>query len=427
MEIKERLSGHVPFDLFEGVILLEVYLWAKRENIKNTLASKIASSLLRRFAIRRGYCIDDSFRSPSGILNRLRCISFYYEKNNSFSVPSTQVFRDVITMMREEKGKYDEILKQVNSVISAEDWKEAGIMRDSTEFKDSTNNLLLVEDSIQESYQTGFRFDETVISLLEKRTGIHIDNSIIEKLKERMFRRNDELFFFPESICNTDQKGLLSKERILAEIDNQGCITVNRLFEVYQSFGQNVAIRDESDFEDFLLFLIPKEIKVRSAYKNRVIRKRGMSNDEAISIATQKVVERIKEEGCITEEDLLSEFSGFSVSFLDEILSKLSDEVIKVYINDYLCYQSLDSIALDKELISKEISAVINDVESCSLVPTEEILNALLSVRIGYNFREEYGILDSNSFQHIILKYYSDDKKRYWKAGCFIEVGVENV
>lgn len=424
MEKNEKLGSHVSIDLPEAVILLEVYLWAKQENVNNTVAAKKASVLLRSFATKRGFLIDDSFRSPSGILNRLRCIGFYYEKNSSFSVPSTQVFRDVINMMREKKEEYDDILTQVKSVLSGEEWREAGIMEETINENDSfENDLALVEKTIQECYPSGFRFDETVIDLLEIRTGIHVENELIEHIKKRMFRRNDDLYFFPDSIGSIDQRNILNRDKIFSEIDKQGCITLNKLFDDFQSYGKTVAIRDESDFEDFLLFLIPHEIKVRSAYKNRVVRRRGMSNSDAVAIATQKAINRIREEGCIAEEDLLSEFSGFTASFLDEILSKTSDEIIKVYINDYLCYQLLDSIAFDKDLIRNELSAVINDVEKYSLIPTEEILNALLSIKLGFNFRLEYGILDSTSFQLIVLKYYSDEKKRVWKAGCFIEVG----
>ncbi|MBQ3642854.1 hypothetical protein II906_13160, partial [bacterium] len=102
------------------------------------------------------------------------------------------------------------------------------------------------------------------------------------------------------------------------------------------------------------------------------------------------------------------------------LLTKRTDEVMLTKINDFLCYQSIESVQFEAD-ISDVIKDILEDVKKLSLRPSEEILNALISVRLGYNFYEEYGITDDNTFRRIISMYYTAETKREWKSGCFVE------
>lgn len=107
---KEQLVDRKPFDIEEAVVLLDVYLLEKNNGITRTKASAIASERLRSLAISHGMMISDSFRSPSGLQNRLRSIAGLYERKESASATGTEAFREAVTLYKEDRAQYDKIL-----------------------------------------------------------------------------------------------------------------------------------------------------------------------------------------------------------------------------------------------------------------------------------------------------------------------------
>lgn len=273
---------------------------------------------------------------------------------------------------------------------------------------------------IRKHYPAGMRFDKTVINLLEKYSNCKIDENLRIRLQHLMFLRNDGLFFLSSMLENKEQHEILCKEYLINKLEQFGCVTLGALFKKYTSLGTNLNIRNESDLEDYLKFLMPEEIRVRSDLKSRIIRCSNKSNDEAILQAARQVVNTIKENGAVTEDDLLLTYPYYTEVFLHELLTKRTDEVMLTKINDFLCYQSIESVQFEAD-ISDVIKDILEDVKKLSLRPSEEILNALISVRLGYNFYEEYGITDDNTFRRIISMYYTAETKREWKSGCFVE------
>lgn len=107
---KETAVERKPFDLQEAVILLDVYLLEKKNNLLRTEADAIASKRLRRFAERRGMIISDSFRSPMGLQNRIRSIAGIFEGIESVSAPGTEVFNLAVELYKNNNQVYQKIL-----------------------------------------------------------------------------------------------------------------------------------------------------------------------------------------------------------------------------------------------------------------------------------------------------------------------------
>lgn len=101
-----------PFDICEAVVLLDVYLFGKENNLTNTEMAKIASMRLRNLAKSRGMNVSDSFRSPAGLQNRLRCIGFLFEGSECKSAPGTVVFNEAVSLYHNNKQSYLEILSE---------------------------------------------------------------------------------------------------------------------------------------------------------------------------------------------------------------------------------------------------------------------------------------------------------------------------
>ena len=105
-----------PFDVQEAVVLLDIYLHEKNNNLRRTEASQIASRRLRALAARRGMEVSDSFRSPTGLQNRLRSIAGLYEGKESVSAPGTEVFREAVALYKNDRQRFQQILCEAERV-----------------------------------------------------------------------------------------------------------------------------------------------------------------------------------------------------------------------------------------------------------------------------------------------------------------------
>lgn len=296
-------------------------------------------------------------------------------------------------------------------------------------FKSVTGNEVIPESlllSIRRYYPSGLRFDDTVLRLLEESSGCKINDVIQIALQKNMFHRKDDLFFLQEMVEDTVQHSLIKKNTLLEEIDKYGCIVLDSLYKNFCNQGKDSCIRNEDDFEDYLMFLMPNDIRIASALNIRLIRKIGIPTNTAVNNAANKVVQTITESGCITQEELLFKYPLFSDIFLQRLLEKHTDAVIQTNINDFLCYQTVESIGLSSDF-STVLNSVLEEIEQLSLEPSQDIIHALLSVHLGYNFRDEYNISDNKTFRRIISIYYTDDKSRVWKSGSFMEVSSKDV
>lgn len=104
-----------PFDLQEAVVLLDVYLSTVKKGVPMAKAAEAASLRLRSLAERNGYAISESFRSAQGLFNRLRSIAGLYEGRESKSAPGTVVFAEAVTIYKNDRKRYDEILSTENT------------------------------------------------------------------------------------------------------------------------------------------------------------------------------------------------------------------------------------------------------------------------------------------------------------------------
>lgn len=77
--------------------------------------AEAASLRLRSLAERNGYAISESFRSAQGLFNRLRSIAGLYEGRESKSAPGTVVFAEAVTIYKNDRKRYDEILSTENT------------------------------------------------------------------------------------------------------------------------------------------------------------------------------------------------------------------------------------------------------------------------------------------------------------------------
>lgn len=99
-----------PFDLQEAVVLLDHYLYGVKAGLSYWDIAEVASQHLRNLAKERGLIIDDSFRSPVGLQNRLRSIAHIFDDQESTSAPATKMFQEAVSLYKNDRMKFDSIL-----------------------------------------------------------------------------------------------------------------------------------------------------------------------------------------------------------------------------------------------------------------------------------------------------------------------------
>lgn len=95
-------------------MLLDVYLTEVKCGNSLTQAAEIASICLRELAERNGNILDDGFRSPSGLINRLRSIGALFEGTEAKGAPGTVVFAEAADIYKNNRPRYNELLDSAN-------------------------------------------------------------------------------------------------------------------------------------------------------------------------------------------------------------------------------------------------------------------------------------------------------------------------
>lgn len=277
----------------------------------------------------------------------------------------------------------------------------------------------LVREAIRANYQNGLRFDATVLRLLIEQAHIELDETLVQSLQTEMFRRSDGLYFLPEMVCNDVVRSEI-KFDIMNKLEQYGLCELNSLFADFSALHPSPCIRTAEDYCDYLLYLMPDCIRAANALGFKIVKRVGVTVNEAVSGMSAKLLASIVEVGCITEDDLLIRYPVLTGTFLRKILEKNTEEVVATTINGIQCYQTIEALGFD-DSFPKTLSSVLEKISDLDLVPTEETLHVLLSVEIGQNFMEAFGIPSSLVFRRIISMYYQGETKRVWKAGKFME------
>lgn len=308
--------------------------------------------------------------------------------------------------------------KTTNSTNSnAEKTERHGQLKDKGTLKMIPNELI---GTIMEAYKTGMRFDDTVLRLLEDKTGMEINESLVDALRETMFMRSDGLYYLPEMIAGSDELDFI-KSDVTAKLNEYTVCESACLYEEFSTRNFSNCLRDEKDYANFLEYLLPDIVRGASIYGTKVIKPINVSKGEAIGRLTEKLALKICENGCLTEDELLETCPVISRDFMAKIIKKNTNDIVTTVINDMVCYQTIEMMGFD-ENFSDMLCNVLDKIDELNLVPSQETLKVLLSVEVGQNFFDAYSITDDKTFCRIIDKYYTGEKARAWQSGNYAEV-----
>ena len=278
---------------------------------------------------------------------------------------------------------------------------------------------------MSENYASGFRFDTTALRLLSSKAGVEISEDMQSQLKQVMFRRSDNVYFLLDVVADAE-----TRQEIVdcanALLDEYGCFEISELYVLYAARLNPKCIGGADDFEKFYEGIGNRDVRCVAAPQmgNRIARHSNGNVWNSFYELAQKIITATNEEfdGVVSEESLHKKFHAFSTDLLAKIIKRhLGNELIRVEINEIVCYQTLDGLGLPYDF-SDTLFDTLCRLDDLGLESNEEILHTALSLALGVNFKDEYNIPDQATYRRLIDTYYKGAPLRDWKYGVFGKV-----
>lgn len=282
-----------------------------------------------------------------------------------------------------------------------------------------------VVETLRDKYVSGFRFETTYVNLLSSTSGIDVNAQMVLALKQMMFHRKDDIYFLLDGVSDgTTRSNIINSANCFLKKYN--CFEICELYDLYKDELSINCIRNVEDFEAYFEQICTESIRcIRvPGMGNRIVRYSNNSVDRIFGELSAKIVSFISEEhfGSCNEEDLHIEFNAFSINLLTKIIRQYAaDKLIRVEINDFICFQTFYALGLP-ENFSEILAEALDKLCSVGLEPTLEALHTVLSIDLGVNFKEEYNLLDWDTYRRLIAAMYHSQPLREWKNNIFGEV-----
>lgn len=359
----------------------------------------------------RGITLEEALTADDGLQRAYDAIERYYINNPTQTNNPTGSARGYLRSLR--------LLKEFLADKKPE-------MLDADLVVESAQN---VPDSLiaalNHKYTSGLRFDSTYINLLSSTSGVEVDEHMQSALKRIMFRRNDGVYFLLDTVAAaTTRKDIVDfADTYLQEY---GCFEIPEFYKLFEDKVNQNCIRNADDFESFYEQIGKSGVRCVAApgLGNRIARFSNGNVWGTFKEVAGKIVSVITEEyyGSCNEDDLHTKFCAFSTDLLGKIIKQCAaDELIRVDINDSVCYQTFDALGLP-ENFSEVLAEALERLSDIGLDPTQDALHTTLSLKLGVNFKAEYNLPDWDTYRRLIAAFYKAEPRREWKYNIFGEV-----
>ena len=121
------MARQTPFTEYEAVLLLDAYLRTVSGDASRRDAVKDCSDALRRIAINKGMEIEDAYRNTGGISFQMASMESAY-RGETITKPATKLFTETVSMYRNDRKKYEGLLKEAKLMADGKHNGEAAFM-----------------------------------------------------------------------------------------------------------------------------------------------------------------------------------------------------------------------------------------------------------------------------------------------------------
>jgi hypothetical protein len=278
---------------------------------------------------------------------------------------------------------------------------------------------------LSQNYVSGLRFDTTALLLLGAASGVEIDERMQAALKRKMFRRDDDIYFLLDTVADASIRNDIV-EFADAFLQKYGCFEIPEFYKLYEDKVNPKCIRNADDFESFYEQIGNSGVRCVAAPQigNRIARFSNGNVWGTFKEVSEKIVATITDEfyGSVNEDDLHSKFCAFSTDLIAKIIKNCAaDELVRVEINDSICYQIFDALGLP-ENFSDVLSEILEKLGDIGLEPSQDVLHTAISLKLGVNFLSEFNLPDWDTYRRLITVFYKAEPRREWKRNIFGEV-----
>ena len=121
------MAKQAPFTEYEAVLLLDAYLRTVSGDASRRDAVKDCSDALRRMAINKGIEIEDAYRNTGGISFQMASMESAY-RGKTITKLATKLFTETVSMYRNDRKKYEGLLKEAKLMADGKHNGEAAFM-----------------------------------------------------------------------------------------------------------------------------------------------------------------------------------------------------------------------------------------------------------------------------------------------------------
>ncbi len=121
------MARRASFTEYEAVFLLDAYLWTVSGDVSRRDAVKDCSDALRRMVINRGMEIEDTHRNTGGISFQMASMESAY-RGMMITKPAMKLFTEMVSMYKNDRKKYEELLKEARLMADDKHNGEAAFM-----------------------------------------------------------------------------------------------------------------------------------------------------------------------------------------------------------------------------------------------------------------------------------------------------------
>ena len=358
----------------------------------------------------RGITLEEALTADDGLQRAYDAIERFYTENlpqtNNPSGSARGYLRSLRTLKEFLDENYPQLLNTDTAIVSSPSVPEA------------------VVEVLINNYASGFRFDTTYINLLSNVSCAEVDALMQAALKRIMFHRDDGIYFLLDIVADAT-----TRKRIIdfadSYLEKYGCFEIPEFYKLFEEKVNPNCIRNADDFESFYEQICKGGVRcVQAPYiGNRIAR---YSNGAVWSTFTEvaaKIVSVITDEyyGSCNEDDLHTKFCAFSTDLLGKIIKQYAaKELIRVEINESICYQTFDALGLP-ENFSEMLAEALEQLSDIGLDPMQDALHTTLSLKLGANFKTEYNLPDWETYRRLIAAFYKTEPRREWKSNMFVE------
>ena len=360
---------------------------------------------------RRGITLEDALTADDGLQRAYDAIERFYTDNPTQTNNPSGSARGYLHSLRMLKEFLNEdcteLLNENSVAVSAPSVPDA------------------VVDALNKNYASGFRFDTTYVNLLSSASDVEIDGCMQSALKRIMFRRDDDIYFLLDIVADAaTRKDIIDFAD--SYLEKYGCFEISEFYKLYEEKVNPNCIRNAEDFESFYEQIGKSGVRcVQAPYiGNRIARYSNGAVWSTFKEVAAKIVSVISEEyyGSCNEDDLHTKFCAFSTELLGKIIRQYAvDDLIRVEINDSVCYQTFDALGLP-ENFSEVLAEALEQLSDIGLDPRQDALHTTLSLKLGVNFKAEYNLPDWDTYRRLIAAFYKAEPRREWKNNIFGEV-----